>query len=1046
MSLALRTLAFLIALIAAPAAQGQTVAWTDTGAATAWYTATNWTPNTSSAAWLTTNVAQFNNTGTATTAGINMGTSSLSIGAIEVSSLRTRALTIGNSSTTTGTLTLHGTTVDSINNVILRNASGSLLTLQNNETGSGKTMNIVLANTTTNVVLLEGAGGIAISSNISGAGRSLTVQGGGSGTLVLSGANTYDGGTTISAGAVRFDTRASMPATGNVSVIGGTLGVTVASTGTTWGGGTGNAGIAGLTNGLGGQAGSTVSFTGNSNLLLNVTGATTESNVISNGGATNLSLTKQGTATLTLSGNNTYTGGTTLTAGTLAINSATAIGTGAFNIAGGTLDNSSSGAITLSTNNATNINGNFTFTGTQALNLGTGAATLTGNRTITVTGNILTLGGGIGQDVAGRSLTKAGGGRLQLTGASTYTGATSITAGTIELGNGGTTGSLNTASAISIATGGLLRITQSDTVTQGTDFSGSAITGAGGITQSGTGTTILNALNTYTGTTSVTRGTLTLSGGNATSGNIWVSNDPSNFDSTLNITGGTYNVTGANVFRLGQTNTAPVTATVNHSAGNVSFSSNASAMLLIGSTSGTTPPATTGIYNLSGGSISIIPATGEFGIMMGVNTNATGTFNLSGTGVLNMTNTSRGDSLGDGKLLLGRVDSASTTVTSNFNQTGGTANVGILSIGGNAAAGVTTGTQTLNLTGGTFSANVISRLAAGNNNVSIINIGGTADVTLPAFPTARGTDATATINFDGGVLRNLVASPTFMGGLTNANILTGGAKFNTGNGNATITQVLAGSGAGGLTKEGANTLTLSGANTYTGPTNVNGGTLALAATGSLANSSAIILNGTSTYDVSAVSAYALSGTQTIRGTGTVIGSLTVANGTTIRGGTTATPNGTLNTAAVTIIGGPTTTGATFAVDLNNNPNPDITVGSNSRIAAGANAFNFDVTSGKFNINLLNDSSLTHGTSYTIVLATGTNFQRNGAGSPIFTSADFNLTGSWAAYTGLNLFEDTVNNRLNLSFTPVPEPGSILAVGFMGAFAFARYRRKNRLQA
>ncbi len=201
-----------------------TVSWANTGASTAWYTAANWSPSTASGAWLTSDTAQFDNTGTATTSGINMNTALLSIGAIEVTSARTRNLTIGNSSSlTVGTLTLNGTTVNSVSNVILRNASGSLLTLQDNETGSGKTMNVALANATDNIINIDSTGGITISSIIRGSSKKLTLGGAGTGALTLSGANTYTGGTTITAGTLSCGAASVLPSTSAVTLNGGIL-------------------------------------------------------------------------------------------------------------------------------------------------------------------------------------------------------------------------------------------------------------------------------------------------------------------------------------------------------------------------------------------------------------------------------------------------------------------------------------------------------------------------------------------------------------------------------------------------------------------------------------------------------------------------------------------------------------------------------------------------------------------------------------------------------------------------------------------------------
>ena len=143
-------------------------------------------------------------------------------------------------------------------------------------------------------------------------------------------------------------------------------------------------------------------------------------------------LTKSGNNSLTISNANTYTGGTTISAGQISINNASALGTGPIVFAGGNIDNTSGGAITLSTNNAQTWSGDFTFGGSNALNLGAGAVTLTGNRTVTVNGTgALTVGGVIS---GAFGLTKAGNGTLTLNGANTYTGTTTVNAGTIVVG------------------------------------------------------------------------------------------------------------------------------------------------------------------------------------------------------------------------------------------------------------------------------------------------------------------------------------------------------------------------------------------------------------------------------------------------------------------------------------------------------------------------------------------------------------------------------------------------------------------------------------
>ena len=116
--------------------------------------------------------------------------------------------------------------------------------------------------------------------------------------------------------------------------------------------------------------------------------------------------------------------------GRVNLNSATALGGGTLTINGGKLGNTSAGAITLSAASAQSWIGDFTFVGTQNLNLDTGAVTLNGNRIVTVSANTLTINGAVG---GAFSLTKAGTGTLALTGNNAFGGTLTVQAGTLSI-------------------------------------------------------------------------------------------------------------------------------------------------------------------------------------------------------------------------------------------------------------------------------------------------------------------------------------------------------------------------------------------------------------------------------------------------------------------------------------------------------------------------------------------------------------------------------------------------------------------------------------
>ena len=108
-------------------------------------------------------------------------------------------------------------------------------------------------------------------------------------------------------------------------------------------------------------------------------------------------------------------------------------------------------------------------------------------------------------------LTKLGTGTLTLSSPNTYGGTTTINGGKIQVGTGGGSGSLGSGAVVDNAT---LSFNRSDifTVPNG-------ISGTGGLTKLGTGTLALNGVNTYSGTTTISGGTLQVGAG-GTSGTL----------------------------------------------------------------------------------------------------------------------------------------------------------------------------------------------------------------------------------------------------------------------------------------------------------------------------------------------------------------------------------------------------------------------------------------------------------------------------------------------------------------------------------------------
>ena len=333
----------------------------------------------------------------------------------------------------------------------------------------------------------------------------LSLNGASGSTVTLTGSNTYSGNTSVVGGQTLNLNNATAISSGALGFLSAGSAVTIDNT-------TANPII--LTNNNPLNLTGTLNFGGTKDLSFG-TGAVTligvsrtiatngTANLILNGaigdGGSGYGLTKTGLGTLTLGGANTFTGGIYLSGGILNINNANTLGpvagTGAFNLNSATavIDNTSASAVTLTSNNLVTLTSSFAYstsTGTAAnsLTFGTGAVIFSGPRTITLNGaGSLTFAGKLTQTntVAARTLTVNNG--------SGTTASSSVTFGGYVLTPTGA------ASAFTEIMDGTGRVNITGDVTDGT-FANS------GLAYSGTGILTRSGADTYSGTTTVNRG------------------------------------------------------------------------------------------------------------------------------------------------------------------------------------------------------------------------------------------------------------------------------------------------------------------------------------------------------------------------------------------------------------------------------------------------------------------------------------------------------------------------------------------------------------
>jgi autotransporter-associated beta strand protein/T5SS/PEP-CTERM-associated repeat protein len=451
----------------------------------------------------------------------------------------------------------------------------------------------------------------------------------------------------------------------------------------------------------------------------------------------NSALTKNGSQTLTLTGNNTYTGGTSVDAGTLYLRTDIFAPQGAlFNMgnvsvaSGATLSSERGNLLgNLVLNGGTWVDDNG-FGGSLAGSVELGAtSTFQAEYSQTVTANITGTGG----------LVKSGQGILTLSGNNTYTGGTVINTGTLSV-----TGNVSGTEGVSIK-------------------SGTLAVQAGGLLLTGTGG------NLSVGDASEENGTLQISGGSLASataniGNAFGSNGTANMSAGIWTTQSRLSVgfVGNGVLNLSGgfvSNDEGFVGNQDGSTGVVNMSNGTwtnSSFLDIGGSG-------TGTLNLSGGSITA--STGSIAKY----TNSTGIANITGGSWFNNNSFSVGD-MGNGTLnLYGGILSVGTN---------GTGTVNLAKTAGSSG--------TMNWGNGTSVGSLLAGGITGGGGTAVVNLNFTGNSTIGAVLSGG-----LSLNQIGTGMSILTANNTYSGGtsITSGTLWAKSARA-LGNGSVTLGQSL----------------------------------------------------------------------------------------------------------------------------------------------------------------------------------------------------------------------------------------------------------------
>ena len=468
--------------------------------------------------------------------GTTRTTNSNNIGTIAIDAL---SFTNNGTAGKTANFTLSGSTLALTSATIVTTATTAGSALLEDFVANALTL------TGSNTITLGSGHNLSLTTGGISGGGSLTVgSSGGNATLYLSGSNTYSGGTLITGGQVRTAVIGAGDGSNNNAF--GTGSVIVSGSGsvvvrnasslsnnfTIGGQGLLASGTQGAIRGSFSTSNRTASLSGTVTLSSNATITTAASNAVTNSrlelsgpinlGSSVLTLAPDlavsnstsvpivvsgsvgGTGSVVVAGNtqstvlmsaaNGYSGGTTLTSGTLQVGNASALGVGQLVVNGGVLDLN---AQALSVGALSGGSGG-RITTSQA-----GVASLTTNYV-----SDATFDGRISDGAGVVSLNKTGAGLMYMTGSNSYSGTTSITGGQIRTGVAGSSDSSNNnafgTSAVVVSGSGSVAIRN------GTTLNNNFTIGGNGLSNSGTQGAIRGSFSTSDRTATIA-GSITLS-------------------------------------------------------------------------------------------------------------------------------------------------------------------------------------------------------------------------------------------------------------------------------------------------------------------------------------------------------------------------------------------------------------------------------------------------------------------------------------------------------------------------------------------------------